>query len=180
MNEGPTRILLLTADRDLAADMREAMDESFEARVVVATEVAEAPWSEAPGFDLLVADAACDDPALAEQVREAASSGVPTILIEPALDAERVLEALRMGVRDVLTRPVDYCRLEQIVRTAVETRRQSRREADRQRRLRATSVRLMRDRRELRQRIDLLCKDLVGAYRRLADKVVAAEERVAK
>jgi hypothetical protein len=45
----------------------------------------------------------------------------------------------------------------------------------RHRRLRKLTARIICERRDLRQRIDLICRDFVHAYRRLAQRVTEAE-----
>jgi hypothetical protein len=44
-------------------------------------------------------------------------------------------------------------------------------------RLRRLLRRLLRERRELRQRTELICRDLVGAHRRLVDRVLTIQGR---
>jgi DNA-binding NtrC family response regulator len=173
MEQTVTNLLLISDDVDLIADLREAMDESFEAHVAVADTVDEAQSLEQDReFDLMIADASIPDRNLPAYIGEATTRSLPTILIERDLVAERVLGALRLGVVDVLTYPVDYNHLAVVVEATLQGRREARKDFDRQQHLRSLVARMVRDRRNLRLRIDLLCKDLVPAYRRLAERVV--------
>lgn len=178
MEEHP-KALILAGDSALAAELRAALVESFDADVFVSPSVAATRKGyELEDFDVFVADASLDDEDFIACVGDATTHGVPTILIDDSpLVAERVLGALRLGVIDVMARPVDFNHFSQVVEVTLDARRQSRHDFRRQNRLRELSSRMVRDRRELRQRIDLLCKDLVTAYRRLAEKVVAYEEK---
>lgn len=170
------QVLVVTSDAMLVADLCDALDESFEARVLSAESIAEARERlSSCEFDMLFADGTFDEGELAPLIAEATSSGLATVLIENELQAERVLAAMRAGVVDVLTQPVDFTHLEHVVEATLEVRRGARQDEVRRKRLRELSSRMIRDRRALRQRIDLLCRDLVAAYRRLAQKVASQE-----
>jgi DNA-binding NtrC family response regulator len=80
---------------------------------------------------------------------------------------------MRLGVRDMFAKPFDLARLGESVERAAADHRKRRSERLRSERLRRVSGRIVRERRAMRQRVDLVCRDLVGAYRRLAEKYVA-------
>ncbi|MCK6456953.1 MAG: hypothetical protein L6Q92_10550 [Phycisphaerae bacterium] len=181
MHSHEPAILVITDDVELFADIGDALGESYQAEVRRASSAREAQRvTSERTFDLTIVDGRLADSDVLEFMREHTGAGQPTLLIEDRLVAERVLGALRIGVIDVLVRPVDWIRLDELVGITLSAGEQARRDQIRQKRLRSISSRVLRDRRELRQRIDLLCKDLVAAYRRLAEKVVANEERVAR
>lgn len=166
-------VLVVCVDPMLCGDLSDALDESFEARVQVATCGEDALRLLHDGaYDLVIIDTAT---AIGRDgwIEEVVASGTPIILIEPRIVAEQVLSALRLGVADVLCQPIDFVYLERVVRNAIRRGRTSRQRELRSRRLRTISSRMVKDRRVLRQRIDVLCKDLVVAYRRLAEKVAA-------
>jgi DNA-binding NtrC family response regulator len=104
-------------------------------------------------------------------------SGTPLVLVDDQLDGQRTLAALRRGALDVLTPPIELDRLLAIIRRAVKGEQSRQRREARAKRLRRLSSRLISDRRELRQRVDLICRDLVEAYRRLAQKVTTSEDQ---
>ena len=85
---------------------------------------------------------------------------------------EQLLEALRLGAADVFTQPHDLDAILLRLRRAAETQHRRRREALRHARLRELSRRIIRDRRAVRKQVDIVCRDLVGAYRELAEKVI--------
>jgi len=173
-----SEILVLSGDPALVADLSEALDESFGARVIAAESIEEARRLVSDGaFDLLLTDAGLDEATL-EFVGESTVAGIPTIVFESEMCVERLLGALRAGVIDVLSNPIDFVHLQRIVGATLEARHDARSDRTRQQRLKELSSRMVRDRRMLRQRIDLLCKDLVTAYRRLAEKVAQHEASV--
>ncbi|MFO0974044.1 MAG: hypothetical protein U1A27_11495 [Phycisphaerae bacterium] len=175
---GNPRILLASADPTLSGDLSEALDESFGATVDAAETLADARRLLTENdYDLFILDAALEGGALPSVLDDAIQRSLPTILVEAELDARRVLAALRVGVIDVLEQPIDFYHLERIVGATLEARQTEQRDRGRQKRLKELSSRMVKDRRELRQRIDLLCKDLVSAYRRLAERVGAIEDR---
>lgn len=174
--ESVPHILVVSSDSMLIGDLCDALDESFEARVLTAETVEAARERIAEcEFDMVFTDGTLDDSELAPLIAETTASGLATVLIENELQAERILAALRAGVVDVLTQPVDFTHLHHVVEATLEVRRGARQDEVRRKRLRELSSRMIRDRRALRQRIDLLCRDLVAAYRRLAEKVASQE-----
>ena len=95
----------------------------------------------------------------------------PLILLTEDPSAEDLVRAVRLGAVDVLIKPFDLVEFVELVRhTGMRAIAQQRRRA-RHRRLRKLTSRIIRERRDLRQRIDLICRDFVHAYRRLAQRV---------
>ena len=94
------------------------------------------------------------------------------IFLTPEPTVQMTIDAMRAGAIDVLVKPFDLNRLTQVVDQALAMRREKKLTDLRQRRLRELATRIVRERRELRRRVDLVCHDLVGAYRNLAQKFV--------
>src|SRR5262249_7452318 len=111
--ESEAHILVVTADPMLLADVSDALDESFGAIVHSATSTLDARQQlAATTYDLIISDSALADEDLAALIEKATVDKIPTILVENELVAERVLAALRAGVVDVLTQPLDFGHLE--------------------------------------------------------------------
>ena len=127
-------------------------------------------------FDVILAAATLADGRGLDLLRTGIAADIPFVLIEDHLDGERVLEAMRLGATDVVHPQLTPDQVIGTIGRAVRRGRLCRRDIRRSRRLRRLSSKLIRDRRELRQRVDLICRDLVVAYQRLAEKVVTTPE----
>lgn len=97
----------------------------------------------------------------------------PVILIADDPTADDVIRAVRLGVSDFLTTPVDVEYLFTAIDTALRRESAERRRNRRDQRTRSLIRRVLRDRRNLNQRIDLICRDMVGAHRRLFHRVLS-------
>jgi len=166
-------VLIITDDIPLIGQITERITLGVGADITVGATLQEArTLMESATFDAILAAAELPDGDGLALLREHIDHETPVILLDKDLNAGRVLEALRLGAVDVLPRPIDLDRLTEVLRTTVDEQRRARRERTRIARMRKVSNRMMKDRRELRMRIDLICKDIVHAYRRLAEKVV--------
>ena len=87
---------------------------------------------------------------------------------------ETAIEALRLGVSELLIKPFDMADMAAVVQEAGQRQRKRHHHRVRYRRLRRMASRIICERRDLRQRMDLICQDLVHAYRGLAQKVAAS------
>ena len=99
----------------------------------------------------------------------------PVIMLAPDPTATDVLQALRAGVTDFLPTPLERQPVVDALGRCLTRGRAMRRTQDRQRRQRLLVRRLLRDRRNLNQRIELICRDMVGAYRRVFHRILALE-----
>jgi DNA-binding NtrC family response regulator len=175
MNRPDVQVLLVTQDADLVVTLGHVLMTGLTANLTVSDNVEQATVLAASnGFDVIIACQRLDDgTGLSMLAEQAGDDTSPVILLDDELDAQRVLTALRLGAADVFSRPLDTTRLVEAVRRAAERRRRKRQLTARAERLRRVSSRLVRDRKDLRDRVDLICRDLVQAYHRLAEKVVA-------
>ena len=99
----------------------------------------------------------------------------PVILLAEQPATSEAIEALRLGACDLFPKPFAVGDLLDSMETALvrfDTARQLRLKHTR---LRQLVRRVIRERRNLNQRIDLICRDLVGAQRRLTHRVLAHE-----
>lgn len=172
------RLLIVEDDRDLAILLAEHLAETLQVEVSVAGTCREAVEIElSKPQDLILADLLLPDGdaiSLQRQLRgiSAASfvlmSGVPTV--------NRVVEAMRLGASDFLVKPFDLSQLTGTVNDALTRHQSDSQMRVRYLRMRRLAKRILKDRRELRGRVDLVCRDLVQAYRRLAKRVVELYE----
>ncbi len=110
---------------------------------------------------------------LARRLR--ALSTRPVILLADSPTADELLEAMRIGVHDVFAHDAPIDDLISSAAAALRALAIRRRRAARTRRLRKLVRRMIRERRDLDRRTNLICRDLVGAHRRLVTRVLAFE-----
>ena len=123
--------------------------------------------------DLVLTDLELPDGSGFAMIREMqAHTPCAVIILTAEATVPGAIEAMRAGAIDMLVKPFDLVRLTQVVDQALAVRREKKLAELRQRRLRELATRIVRERRELRRRVDLVCHDLVGAYRNLAQKFV--------
>lgn len=105
----------------------------------------------------------------------AALGSAPIILTAREPTRADAIEAMRLGVRDLLIHPVPVERLLEAAQAALHEQGMWRASMVRYQRMRKLVHRARVERRDLRRRIELICRDLVGAHRRLVDRVLARE-----
>ena len=168
------RILIVADNTELIASLTSDVVCNLDASVTIVNSLDEARTLAGPDmFDVILAAQKLPDGSGLEILDEQNPMfDAPLVLLDGTLDARQVLRALRSGAADVIPQPIDSGHLVATVRKAVTIHRLRKHTNARCHRLRRISSKLVRDRRELRQRVDLICRDLVCAYRRLAKKVV--------
>lgn len=171
------RVLIACNEPETSAALSEHIMTKLDADVTIVDTVEEARvLAASDAFDAVVAsDQLSDGTGVSILPEEGGASDIPLLLLTDQLDAQQVLTALRRGAMDVFPTPLDLDRFTAVVQRIARARRERKRQEARARRLQRVSTRLIRDRRELRQRVDLICRDLVYAYRRLAEKVIASQ-----
>lgn len=175
MDLSEARLLIVAEDDTTIASLTECLVMRFDADVAIVGCIADAQaMLESQDFDAVIAATELPDGSAIDLLHnDDEGQSPPVVILDEELDAERVLAALRAGALDVFTPPFDLDSLRDVLSKAVRRNRDRAHEATRAERLRRLSSGMIRDRRELRQRVDLVCRDLVHAYRRLAEKVVA-------
>lgn len=173
MAQRPVEILVVDPDANSGEHIRDVLQPHFPVRVTWAGSCSEALCEELTHrHDLILTHLELPDADGLTLIRELrVSNQRPTILLAQRIDAAQAVEAMQMGVRDVLLIPWEAARLVNAVHSAVEADRRRRRLARRNRRLRMLTTRILKERRDLRERIDLICRDVVRAYGRLAQEV---------
>lgn len=111
---------------------------------------------------------------LAEQILELRHR--PVILMADDPTADQTIRAMRLGVFDFLRIPVDVEYLYKTIETALRRDATERARCRREQRNRSLIRRVLHDRRNLNRRIDLICRDMVGAHRRLFHRVLTGQQ----
>lgn len=107
---------------------------------------------------------------LAEQLT--ALSQRPVILMAERVRSRQVVDALRAGVRDLFLKPFAIDELLDSAQRVLYGHDVRRKHAVRHHKLRKLVRQVIGERRDLNKRIELVCRDLVEAHRRLVHRVV--------
>ncbi|NOX60228.1 MAG: response regulator [Planctomycetes bacterium] len=102
----------------------------------------------------------------------------PIILIDSGPTVADVVEAMRCGVVDFFSQPLDINQLLDSMSRAITAYQSRRGLRQRHEKMRGLVRRVIRERRELNSRVELICKDLVGAHKRLVMRVLEDHDRV--
>lgn len=100
----------------------------------------------------------------------------PVILLAETPALSHAVEAMRLRVCDLFAKPFAMDELLNSISRGLSEGHQARALRRRYRRLRQLVRQVLRERRELNRRIDLVCRDLVGAHRRLLLRVLDREQ----
>lgn len=173
MAQRQAEILLVEEDEELAGMITHHLQVALGANVTHVTTAAEGLREELTcRHDVIIASAELADEDGIEFVRAVrVSSDSPAILLVSEPTTDTLIEAVRVGISDVLCKPFHIGDLSETVERSAAGEIRRRRASARNRRLRRLASRIVRERRDLRQRMDLICRDFVEAYRRLAQKV---------
>ncbi|HSW44106.1 MAG TPA: response regulator [Phycisphaerae bacterium] len=173
MGRRPAEILLIEDDSVLVEMAEQYLGEAVSSRITVTSSAEDALREELTcRHDLILVDLDLQTGDALELLRRLRGSNrCPVILLASEPAVSELLEAIHLGLQDVLLKPFGMEEMAGVVRRAIRARSRRRREHLRYRRLRTLTARILRDRRDLKERTDLICKDLVNAYRGLARKV---------
>lgn len=170
--EGP-RILIVEDDTDVALMLQDHLEYALCAQTIVASRAEHALSAdrEQPAevilIDYMLPDV--DGPDLIQSLN--AREVRPVIMITGHATLGRAINAMRSGAMDMFVKPFDLAVLSEKVASAVEQHRAQQRRVRRLEKVRALSKQVLKDRRGLRRKLDLVCGDIVHAYRDLAVKV---------
>lgn len=99
----------------------------------------------------------------------------PAVVIAANPSTQVVIDIFRAGAVDVLPEPVPLERFLSSLDLALRRQARHRRRAQRAIKQRRLVQRVLADRRDLNRRIELICRDVVAAHRRLFLRVVSGE-----
>ena len=103
----------------------------------------------------------------------------PVLLLADDPTSDELLAALRAGVADVLPKPFPITYLLDVVERLLQAEQMHRLHAAKYRRMREMVRSVIRERRDISRRTELVCRDLVGSHRRLVHRVIQLERRSA-
>ena len=124
--------------------------------------------------DLIIAENDLEDMdglTLAQRLMSLATR--PVVLLVGEVEYGHAVSALRTGVADIFRKPFPVEKLLESAEQLLCEHRLLRQRASRYHQMRKLVRHVIRERRDLRRRIELVCRDLVGAQRRLVHRVLA-------
>lgn len=174
MKRKDMQLLIVADDSKTIAVLAAEIVARLDANLTIVDTVREAgELMKSDAFDIVLAAPVLSDGPSAGLVSYCAT---PMMLLDQISEVGHLLDSFRAGFVDVIDPGADAKLLTDRIRHIVADGRRRKRTVSRNVRLRRVSSRLIKDRRELRQRVDLICRDLVQAYQRLAHKVVSTSE----
>lgn len=177
MHDRPPKILLVEPDPDMLELIVASLGLRFDAHITcVASEEDCLDVELFNPHDMVIAEVdlqACDGLDFVDQWRSI--SNKPIILLSQDVGSDTVIEAMRLGVTDIFVHPFSIPKLLDRCECALRDADLARKQAVKYRQMREMVRRVLRERRTLNQRMDLVCKDLVGSHRRLVNRVLERE-----
>jgi DNA-binding NtrC family response regulator len=174
---GNCKILLAEADPRILEMLVQSFVKRFDAHLTCAGTAEDALDVEVvEPHDIVVAELdlpGMDGLTLARHLLDLSNRPVILLAEEPALS--HAIEALRLGVRDFFPKPFAIPDLLESMERALHEARTDYQFRLKHKRLRQLVRRVIGERRDLNRRIELICKDLVGAHRRLVQRVLAEQ-----
>lgn len=178
MTEDATKILLVEPDSQLVELLVESLVGRFNAHITCVADAESClDVDVADPHDLIIAElhpAGLNGLELAENLLSLGSR--PVILLADKVTSDEAIDAMRLGISDLLCRPFPVHRLLDGAERQIRGQHLRKQRAIKYRRMREVVRKVIRERRELKQRTELVCRDLVDAHRRLVDRVLSFEE----
>ncbi len=174
MSDRCDNILIVESDAAMLEMLAAAVSRRFHSRITCVTDPASALDVELfDPHDLVIVDLPAENANGLDAVEHLCSlSRRPVILLCDAPHSGELIRAMRMGIRDVFRKPFAVEELLDSMQRALYSVTVSRQSAVKYHRMRDMVRRVIRERRDLNRRIELVCRDLVESHRRLAHRVV--------
>lgn len=174
MDDARLKILLVEPEPVVLERVLRALVARFDAQITCVSTAEECiDVEEEDPHDVVLAEVTLPDIDGLELTRELLTRRrVPIILLADGTAFDDAVEAMRLGARDLFAKPFPVESLLESVDRALEGVRIRRRHHMRYQQMRRLLRQVLRERRELNERVELICRDFVGAHRRLVDRVV--------
>lgn len=175
------RVMIVEDDPDVAEMLADYLARTIQAEITVARSASQAIQHDLQQpHDVVLADLLLPDTDglnLTRQLNDLGDHQVVLMTGQPTLG--RAVEAMRLGVRELFVKPFDLSRLGHVLNQLIRDQQHKQLQQLRYRRLRRLTRQIVRQRRQLRRQLELLCCDLVQAYHGLARKVTQLQQQSA-
>lgn len=172
------KILIVEDDAGTAELLQDYLRDSLSAEPHIAASAQEAlDMDDEDPAEVILVDVLLPDMDGLELLAALGAKGQrPVILMTGHPTLGRAIEAMRLGATDMLVKPFDMDKVGRTIVGAVGKYRRDQLRVQRLVRVRELSKKVIQERRSLRQKMDLLCRDVVGAYRELAEKLIKLDK----
>lgn len=178
MADKPHKIMLVEGDPEILEMLVSALSARLDAQLTCVSSAESGLEADiADPHDLVIIELELDDGSgieLAERLCMLAPR--PIILLADELTTQDTIAAMRLGVSDLLMKPFPLTELLDAAGEALRRHDVHQAHLAKYRRMRALVRRVLRERRAMHQRMELVCQDLVAAHRRLMHRVLALED----
>ncbi len=180
MNQRPPKIMLFERAPDMVEMLVAALTRRFNANLTCVADGALCLDTELiDPHDMAIIDAGRDHEGGLDVASNLLSLGArPVVMLMDEPNSDAVIEAMRVGAANVFAKPFAMTQFLNYVGHAMRERAIERARAVKYARMREMIRRIIRERRELNGRVELVCRDLVGAQRRLVGRVLSLEEQM--
>ena len=178
MPNRPYKVLLVEPDPEVVEMLVASLTRRFNAHITcVSTAEGCLDIDMVDPHDLVITELELEDsPGLKLTEQLTSLSARPVILLADSPTWQDAILAMRLGVRDLLTKPFPLSELLDSGERALRGYELRRQHLAKYRRMRELVRHVIRERRDLSQRIELICRDVVGAQRRLVHRVIECEQ----
>jgi DNA-binding NtrC family response regulator len=178
MTDAPSKILLVEPDPDVMEVLVAALSRRFDVGITCVADAESCLDADMLELhDVVITETDLADSKgveLAEQLTALRSR--PIILLAHDPPVSDVIEAMRLGVRDMFIKPFPVAELLDAVERCLRGHQLHVQHGAKYRRMRDLVRQVIHERRDLNRRMNLICRDLVGAQRRLVGRVLKLEE----
>ncbi|RME38473.1 MAG: response regulator [Planctomycetota bacterium] len=178
MSERTQKILVVEPDAEILEILVASLSRRFDAHITCVSDAVSCLDVEVvEPHDLIISEIELEGEDGLQLARQLMSlSARPVILMAEDLSTRQAVEALRLRVWEILEKPFPVDELLESAERAMHGFELRRRRAARYRRMRELVRRVIQERRHLKQRMELVCQDFVGAHKRLVQRVAALEQ----
>lgn len=174
MTDGRHRILLVEPNAEVVEILVASLARRFDAQITCVADGASALDADfRTPQDLVISEVLLDDCDGLQLVQQLCSLCVrPIILLADEPSSDDAIEAMRTGVRDMYVKPFAVEDLLDSAERLLRGNELRRAHLRKHHRMRHLVRRVLRERRDLKRRTELICRDLVEAHRRLVHRVL--------